>query len=381
MILIGSNILYTNNILNAEEEIKKLGARLTHQFSTSVIVINFSTSVDDENLEATFINSNRLQQELNETEKRLIKAWKSGNENIDKSFNRSQAPSRKGIIPPDTSRYMNGKIAIGLVIVSGPSQYEHGDDEKDKILQEVLKATDFLANAEPRAQITFMYNLYYTNIIIDPKTRGTSDDEYEKLESPWRDSALKKLGYVSGDEGINKLTHQIRNDSNSKWAYVSFFTKYPIFHFAYASRQHIVMEYKNGEWGPNRIHGVFAHETCHLFGAYDEYGEHNGDPSGTLQVINGNAEKCDQIRKKESCLMKNIELKLCVFSRGQLGWFWDLPYDQKKKAQETLLDKLYTTEDEHMAENINSLIVNYKPIPKFRSKIPIRVQRFDVRIL
>src|SRR6266542_70002 len=111
-----------------------------------------------------------------------------------------------------------------------------------------------------------MYDLHFPEIEIDPNTKGTSDDEYEKLESPWRDAILNKLNCALGDKGINELTNKIKDSSKSARAYVAFFTKYDIEHFAYAKRQHLVIKYKNVEWGPDCIHRIFAHETCHIFG-------------------------------------------------------------------------------------------------------------------
>ena len=48
------------------------------------------------------------------------------------------------------------------------------------------------------------------------------------------------------------------------------------------------MHYDNGNWGPDNINRVFAHETCHIFGAADEYGSCGCGASGFLQVANNN---------------------------------------------------------------------------------------------
>ncbi|CAB4389237.1 unnamed protein product [Rhizophagus irregularis] len=54
------------------------------------------------------------------------------------------------------------------------------------------------------------------NKVVVPGVIGTSDNECEKLESPWRDSALTEIGCDSGNNGIDR----IKNRSNSEWAYV-----------------------------------------------------------------------------------------------------------------------------------------------------------------
>ncbi|CAB4476723.1 unnamed protein product [Rhizophagus irregularis] len=54
--------------------------------------------------------------------------------------------------------------------------------------------------------------------LLVPRVIGTSDNECEKLESPWRDSALTEIGCDSGNNGIDR----IKNCSNSEWAYVPY---------------------------------------------------------------------------------------------------------------------------------------------------------------
>ena len=58
-----------------------------------------------------------------------------------------------------------------------------------------------------------MYDLHFPEIEIDPNTKGTSNDEYEKLESPWRDAILNKLNCALGDKGINELINKIKDSS------------------------------------------------------------------------------------------------------------------------------------------------------------------------
>ena len=60
---------------------------------------------------------------------------------------------------------------------------------------------------------------------------------------------------------------------DTDWGYCAFFTKYPVGHFAYAylGGPYLVMQYAIDGWGPNNIDRVFAHETCHIFNAPDDY--------------------------------------------------------------------------------------------------------------
>ena len=83
------------------------------------------------------------------------------------------------------------------------------------------------------------------------------------------------------------------------------------------------MHYDNNGWGPRNIHAVFAHEAGHVFGASDEYSASRCDctPSGTLAVGNFNCDNCTTFpNTKIPCLMKSNTLRVCAWSRGQLGW-------------------------------------------------------------
>ncbi|CAB5362138.1 unnamed protein product [Rhizophagus irregularis] len=67
-----------------------------------------------------------------------------------------------------------------------------------------------------KLKLHFRMNSIFHKITVVPGVIGTSDNECEKLESPWRDSALTEIGCDSGNNGIDR----IKNRSNSEWAYV-----------------------------------------------------------------------------------------------------------------------------------------------------------------
>src|SRR5262249_45827131 len=142
--------------------------------------------------------------------------------------------------------------------------------EEQKIQEEVLEATQFLASAEPRAGVSFDYDFRRVDITTAPGSVGTSLDAYERLEAPWRDAALVELGYQAGRPGYKQYVQDLQNQRATQWAFVAFFTKYAVNHFAYAEFEKVVMHYANDGWGPDNINAVFAHESCHIFGAADE---------------------------------------------------------------------------------------------------------------
>lgn len=109
------------------------------------------------------------------------------------------------------------------------------------------------------------------------------------------------------------------NNGDVLWAYVAYFTKYPLHHFAYAVSEKLCMEYANDNWGVDSINQVFAHETCHLFGAADEYGNCIcGGSNGFLGIPNNNCVNCAGTH--ERCLMERNEFVMCQWTRGQIGW-------------------------------------------------------------
>ena len=139
-----------------------------------------------------------------------------------------------------------------------------------------------------------------------------------RYESIWVNPALAKLGVAPDNKGCVNYVEQLSETKDTDWSYIAFFTKYKQGHFAYADGVRVCMQYQNGAWGPDKIHSVFAHETCHIFGADDEYGNCSCDKSGYYDVVNGNCVKC--ISEQVPCLMNAVTLKLCDFSQGQIGW-------------------------------------------------------------
>ena len=127
------------------------------------------------------------------------------------------------------------------------------------------------------------------------------------------------MGYRKGPQGSVDYVNDLKTQKGTDWAYVAYFTKYPLHHFAYAVYERLVMSYENDGWGTDHINKVFAHETCHIFGAADEYGNCDCDSvHGYLAVPNRNCRRCapDGV----SCLMDRNELTLCEWSRKQIGW-------------------------------------------------------------
>jgi hypothetical protein len=190
--------------------------------------------------------------------------------------------------------------------------------EKALIMREVIEGLNFLQSAEPSANVSFVHD--WKDISVDV-AQGAGDD-YEDFEAPWRNAALKAMGFDSSRGGSVDYANALRKSEQTDWSYVAYFTKYPLYHFGYASDERLVIHYYNDGYGPEDINKSFAHETCHIFGAADEYEGCNCDSSGHFDVPNNNCRECTT--SQLPCLMNQNDLLLCAWSRGQIGWSsWD----------------------------------------------------------
>lgn len=220
---------------------------------------------------------------------------------------------------PDMSAFLIGSVAVGLVIVEGPTpDLQFSQAELTKVVAEVQEGLTWLAQQEPLANVTWSYNIQTVRVSAQPDP-GLSG--FEPLEKLWRDPAMQSLGFAPNFQGVIDYVASLRARLGTDWGYVGFFTKYPLHHFAYASKPRLVMQFKNGAWGPDNIDRVFTHETGHIFGCPDEYsasGCNCQQRFGFLQERNGNCRSC--ATPFAPCLMEANTSAICSFTRAHLGW-------------------------------------------------------------
>lgn len=231
----------------------------------------------------------------------------------------TEPAERRGIFGGDLSPYLIGSVAVGLVLVDGPTtDLQFSEAERTKVVAEVQEGLGWLAAQEPRASVSFAYDIKIVPISNPP---DASKSGYELLEAHWRDPALASMGYAANIFGVRQHAERIRRDLGTRWAYVAFFTKYPVHHFAYALKPKIVMHYGNDGWGPDNIDRVFTHETGHIFGAPDEYASANCSCSakfGWFREPNGNCQAC--ATQPVECLMAANTWAMCRHTPIHLGW-------------------------------------------------------------
>lgn len=332
-------ILFTEDISAAQTEILGIAGRVNQVFTDKIFVAELPDDFLLSNLKYSILVKENM---LSGISKIAFDAWNSFRKKSEKKRVNGFIDDKRsglswdadGFTPPlgiknsggdaevmtfsavtSTSRYMIGGIAVGIVIVSGEGELKFTETEVQKIISEVQEGLQFLSTAEPKAKISFVYDIHMVDVKAVPGDTG----EFETSESPWRDEALDRMGYTASRQGSVEFVNSLLQTKATQWAYVAYFTKYPLHHFAYAIDEKIVMNYYNAGWGINFINGVFAHETCHIFGAADEYGDCSCDSThGELEIENGNCRSCST--GFVNCLMEANDLVLCEWTRKQIGW-------------------------------------------------------------
>ncbi|HET6949125.1 MAG TPA: RICIN domain-containing protein [Acidimicrobiales bacterium] len=229
------------------------------------------------------------------------------------------APAPVGAPFRPTSDYLEGSVAVGIVIVEGPdAALKFPDAERLKIIAEVQNGLGWYAATNPLAGITFVYDIHVVTLGVPP------DPAAPDLEAHWRDPAMGALGYDPSWDGVYDYVEGLRTGFGTRWAFCGFFTKYPLWWFAYASLggPRLVMDYAVDGWGTENMDRVFAHETGHIFNCPDEYGSSGCDCGGwwgRFRLPNGNCENC-AAGGGVPCLMRANDFLLCEYTQGHLGW-------------------------------------------------------------
>lgn len=222
---------------------------------------------------------------------------------------------------PATSARLNGSVAVGIVIVQGPTEaLKFTTAERTKVVAEVQNGLGWLGAQNPSGAVVWKYDIQVISITTQPGADTLTSSE---KEARWRDPVMQKMGYGTGMSAVSKYVEAIRTSLKTDWTYCAFFTKYPLGHFAYASigGPRLVMQYANDGWGPDNIDRVFAHETGHIFGAPDEYKSSNctcGGSWGYHGQPNANCEACNP--NSVDCIMKGNTWNMCAYTPYHLGF-------------------------------------------------------------
>ncbi|WBU55572.1 hypothetical protein [Paracoccus sediminicola] len=232
-----------------------------------------------------------------------------------------RAPSPDAQAP--LSARLTGRVALGLVIVSGTDpRLQFSTEDQTLVVSEVQNGLSFLANEAPRKDVTFVHDI--SVLTVNAPEAGPEARHFDDFEAPWRDAALAQLGHGPGIAGCDALARALRDRHGTDWAYIAFFTKYRLWHFAYAGLggPRLVMHFDNDGWGPDQIDRVFAHETGHIFNAPDEYAQSNCDCGGAWGYFaepNANCAACAP-GGGVKCIMQSNDWAMCDHTRLHLGY-------------------------------------------------------------
>jgi hypothetical protein len=317
----------------------ELGGHVIHAFSPHVLLGVLPADLPQDNL-AGFAESD---EKLSRNERLGVDAWtlQHSPEFVEETNHRRHEsvpwgevtppdpPAEPPVNPPDdeifaaampeTSAYLIGTVAVGVVFVDGPeSSLQFSEAERTHVVAKVQAGLGWLAAQEPRAGVSWVYDIQEISITDAPdkKRFGT-----EPLESLWRDPTLAQMGFPTGSDGVLAYVQSVIAQYRTRWGYCVFFTKYPLHHFVYARKPWIVMHHDNDGWGIENIDRVFAHETGHIFGCPDEYESSKCSCKaryGYLREVNGNCKPC--ANEFVNCIMEKNDYAMCDFTRIHLGW-------------------------------------------------------------
>jgi hypothetical protein len=247
-----------------------------------------------------------------------------------------------------TSEFMAGSIAIGIILVESDGTAELStedwtDDEKQQVFNEIVNATNWWAELEPRANLSFVYDDHFTNPLptgIEPINHKALDYfGSETDQSKWIGDAMDGLGYSQTDifSQVRNYNNALRDELGTDWAFSIFVVdssadydnKFTDGYFAYAylGGPFMVMTSGNNGYGAANMDAVAAHEMGHIFFALDQYySAYMGCTvkSGYLYVENQNSSYGSCGSNVSSIMRGQIEPyranALDVYGAGQLGW-------------------------------------------------------------
>lgn len=226
----------------------------------------------------------------------------------------------------DTSEYMIGNIAVGLIFPESngnvdPNIESWSWNEMFSQIGNVQKGLNWLATRDSRAKLTYTYDIHFQiPTRYEPVSHFPNDDYL------WITDIMNYMGYKKYDwwTNVKDYDNNIRDLYKTDWAYTTFVFKSKSCLFcslaghAYLGGPYAVI--RDGFDFLDTIPFVVAHETLHIFYATDEY---NGkqEYSGYLNTLDNEG---------SWCLMDNTFLQglvpilstMCTSSgtRLQLGW-------------------------------------------------------------
>src|SRR6185436_5647106 len=154
-------VLFSHDDEAARQEIKAHGGEVGFDFGAGVLVARLPASVDTTHFRRS---SSQPPDLLDEQAKRLLEAWRLSHplgaeqtaasqvrlEHACASKTELPIPAEEGLA---VVRGLRGRIAVVLVIVSGPAAQAISESEAARVRNEAIMALDFLKSLNPVAEI------------------------------------------------------------------------------------------------------------------------------------------------------------------------------------------------------------------------------------
>jgi len=240
-----------------------------------------------------------------------------------------------------TSEYMAGSVAVGIVLVQcdgrlDPCTETWTAQEKQLVYNKIVAATNWWASLEPRAHLRFVFDDHWTQPLptrVEPITRPYTD------MGDWIADVMQALGYQAASylTSVRDYTNQLRATFHTDWAFTIFVVdssndsdgRFRDGYFALAclGGPFMIMTYNNSGYGPDNMDMVAAHEIGHIFYALDQYPDALqpcATRSGYLSVENQNsgygscALNVDSIMRNP--LIAYPAKAIDSYGAGQVGW-------------------------------------------------------------
>lgn len=249
----------------------------------------------------------------------------------------------------DTSSYMAGKVAVGIILPESSGSAENWtQDEVAEVISKIKTAMDWWASIEPNANLSFYYDIH-TPFDGTQSVKINSEPIQISYERTWINQVMTVMGWTNPGPKtaedyfyrVFDYNNYIRDMLETHWAFTIFvvdsskdldgvFPDDDMFAYAYLGGPFMVMTYDNGDYDIENMDSCCAHEMGHIFYALDEYigASSKTEQSGYLNVINGNHAS---VPESVPCIMKGLispfaNHQVCQYTRGQLG-LWDTDLD------------------------------------------------------
>jgi hypothetical protein len=235
----------------------------------------------------------------------------------------------------DTSVFMTGKIAIGIILPESTGSQENWTTaERDNVVSQIQTGMNWWkTQGGTAANLSFSYDIQYgIPTSYEPITLSSAQDNL------WIGDVMNNMGYNASTSYFSRVyayVNHIRDQYAANWAFAVFVVRdisIPshefsdgYFAYAYLGGPFMVMTYNNDGWGINNMQRVAAHEVGHIFGAGDQYYQagYGGCTSkteryGYLGILNSN---CDYGGATGiPSIMKDNTYALDTTAHDQVGW-------------------------------------------------------------